>query len=302
GIPWPGGTMDVALLHGLLLLLILPVLLYRHSATFHYFCKVTFFNIWVLTMATLLSPFAAIRGRCVENMKLLCAAIRPLKHLYGIKIKVMGAEHLNLKEPYVIVCNHQASLDVMGMVEVIPKRCVPIAKKELLYMGTVGWACWLSGIIFIDRQRTGDAIDVISQTLRVWIFPEGTRNQSRSMLPFKRGAFHLAVQAQVPIFPVVISPYWDFFSSKEKKFTSGKVLVGRSGLPVLPRIETRGLSPKDVPELTETVRNIMVDVFSEMSANSCRDWPAELPLLPSTGATKGTDGTWHEEDTTGTSD
>lgn len=129
-----------------------------------------------------------------------------------------------------------------GMVEVIPKRCVPIAKKELLYMGTVGWACWLSGIIFIDRQRTGDAIDVISQTaetirrenvsrrnwaggrqgsgrtmgvtvgrcpgvsacispcpvqLRVWIFPEGTRNQSRSMLPFKRGAFHLAVQAQV---------------------------------------------------------------------------------------------------------
>lgn len=61
--------MDVALLHGLLLLLILPVLLYWHSATFHYFSKVTFFNIWVLTMATLLSPFAAIRGRCVENMK-----------------------------------------------------------------------------------------------------------------------------------------------------------------------------------------------------------------------------------------
>lgn len=70
---------------------------------------------------------------------------------------------------------------------------------------------------------------------------------------------------------------------------------------VLPRIETRGLSPKDVPELTETVRNIMVDVFAEMSANPCRDWPAELPLLPSTGATKGTDSTWHEEDTTGTS-
>ncbi|NXG67012.1 PLCA acyltransferase, partial [Hemiprocne comata] len=66
--------------------------------------------------------------------------------------------------PYVIVCNHQASLDLMGMVEVIPERCVPIAKKELLYLGTVGWACWLSGIIFINRRRRGDAIDVISQT------------------------------------------------------------------------------------------------------------------------------------------
>ncbi|XP_065603295.1 1-acyl-sn-glycerol-3-phosphate acyltransferase alpha [Cyrtonyx montezumae] len=297
--------MDVALLHGLLLLLLLSVLLYRHSATFQYFCKVTFFNIWVLTTATLLSPFAAIRGRCVENMKLLCAAIRPLKHLYGIKIEVLGAEHLNLKEPYVIVCNHQASLDLMVMVELIPKRCVPIAKKELLYMGTVGWACWLSGMIFIDRQRTGDAIDVISQTattirrenLRVWIFPEGTRNQNRSMLPFKRGAFHLAVQAQVPIIPVVISPYWDFFNSKEKKFTSGMCTIR-----VLPRIETRGLSPKDVPELTESVRSVMVDVFSEMSTNRRRDQSVELPLLPHNGDTEGTESTWHEEDTNGTGD
>lgn len=52
------------------------------------------------------------------------------------------------------------------MVEVIPDRCVPIAKKELMYMGTVGWACWLSGIIFIDRHKRGDAIGVISQTAK----------------------------------------------------------------------------------------------------------------------------------------
>ncbi|NXG51437.1 PLCA acyltransferase, partial [Psilopogon haemacephalus] len=71
--------------------------------------------------------------------------------------------------PYVIVCNHQSSLDLLGMVEVIPERCVPIAKKELLYLGTVGWACWLSGIIFIDRQRRADAIEVISQTARAML-------------------------------------------------------------------------------------------------------------------------------------
>ncbi|NXH20725.1 PLCA acyltransferase, partial [Bucco capensis] len=68
--------------------------------------------------------------------------------------------------PYVIVCNHQASLDILGLVEVLPERCVPMAKKELLYMGSVGWACWLSGIIFIDRHSTEDAIKVISQTAR----------------------------------------------------------------------------------------------------------------------------------------
>ncbi|NWV85170.1 PLCA acyltransferase, partial [Dasyornis broadbenti] len=68
--------------------------------------------------------------------------------------------------PFVIVCNHQASLDLMTMVEVIPERCVPIAKRELLYLGTVGWACWLCGIIFIDRHRRDAAIEVISRTAR----------------------------------------------------------------------------------------------------------------------------------------
>ncbi|KFQ33145.1 1-acyl-sn-glycerol-3-phosphate acyltransferase alpha, partial [Merops nubicus] len=236
--------------------------------SFHYYCKVAFFNAWIVAMATLLSPIVALRGRSVENMKVLRAVILPLKHIYGIKIQVWGSEHLKIKEPFVIVCNHQASLDLMGMVEVIPERCVPIAKKELMYMGTVGWACWLCGIIFIDRHRREDAIDVISQTartmrrenLRVLIFPEGTRNQERSMLPFKRGAFHLAVQAQVPIFPMVISPYWDFFSSKDKKFNSGTCTVR-----ILPKVETQGLSPEDVPRLTETVQQAMADVFAEMS-------------------------------------
>ncbi|XP_062478496.1 1-acyl-sn-glycerol-3-phosphate acyltransferase alpha-like [Pezoporus occidentalis] len=305
-----GSMMEVVLLHGLLLLLPLAaLLLYRYNATFHYFCKVAFFNCWITAMATLLSPFAALRGRSVENMKLLRAAILPLKHLYGIKMQVWGLEHLNTEEPYVIVSNHQAALDLMGMVEVIPDGCVPMAKKELLYMGTVGWACWLSGIIFIDRCKTEDAINVISQTartmrrekLRVWIFPEGTRNQDKSMLPFKRGAFHLAVQAQVPIFPIVFSPYWDFFSSKEKKFTSGTCTI-----QILPKVETQGLSSTDVPKLTETVRQAMADAFAEMSASCCGDQSAEHPPRPHcagarAGAGRGTGSPQCEENTTGTS-
>ncbi|XP_010178081.1 PREDICTED: 1-acyl-sn-glycerol-3-phosphate acyltransferase alpha-like [Mesitornis unicolor] len=297
--------MDVVLLHGLLLLVALAVLLYWYNATFRYFCKVAFFNCWIVTMATVLSPFVALRGRSVENMKVLRAVILPLKHFYGIKLQVQGSEHLNTEGPYVIVCNHQASLDLLGMVEVIPDRCVPIAKKELMYLGTVGWACWLTGIIFIDRHRREDAIDVISQTartmrrenLRVLVYPEGTRNPDKPMLPFKRGAFHLAVQAQVPIFPIVISPYRDFYSSKDKKFTTGTCTIR-----VLPRVETQGLSPKDVPELTEMVRQTMVDAFAEMSAVCCEDQHAEQTLLPrSAGAGRGPGSPQREQDTTGTS-
>ncbi|XP_010226072.1 PREDICTED: 1-acyl-sn-glycerol-3-phosphate acyltransferase alpha [Tinamus guttatus] len=300
--------MEVVLMQGLLLFLpFAALLLYQYSATVQYFCKMAFFNCWLAAMATFLSPYAALRGRTVENMKILRSAILPLKHCFGIKIRVLGSEHLNFKEPYVMVCNHQASLDLMCMVEIMPDRCVPIAKKELMYMGTVGLACWLSGIIFINRQKRGDAIDVITQTartmrhenLRVWIFPEGTRNQDKSMLPFKRGAFHLAVQAQVPIIPVVISPYGNFFSSKDKKFIPGTCTIR-----ILPRIETQGLSPKNVPDLTETVRMAMVDAFSEMSSNTCGNQQSKQPALQcSVGANalEGTGSPRHEEDVTGIS-
>ncbi|NXY58253.1 PLCA acyltransferase, partial [Callaeas wilsoni] len=154
------------------------------------------------------------------------------------------------------------------MMEVLPDRCVPIAKRELLYMGAVGVACWLGGIIFIDRKRTHDAISVmaeaahtmLSQDVRVWVFPEGTRNHSGSMLPFKRGAFHLAVQAQVPVVPIVISSYQHFYSKRERRFTAGQCVI-----QVLPPLPTRGLGPADVPALTERVRAAMLDAFEALS-------------------------------------
>uniref|UniRef100_A0A8C3UB46 1-acylglycerol-3-phosphate O-acyltransferase n=1 Tax=Catharus ustulatus TaxID=91951 RepID=A0A8C3UB46_CATUS len=250
--------MDVLLLHGLLLLPLAALLLYRCSPPFQYLCKVAFFNCWIVALATVLSPFAAFRGRSVENMKLLRAALLPLKRLYGIRMRVRGSEQLQLQGPFVIVCNHQASLDLMGMVEVIPERCVPIAKRELLYLGTVGWACWLSGIIFIDRHRRDAAIEVISHTAST--MRDRQEQESHLGRALSGGTPLILCVLQVPIVPIVISPYWDFFSSKEKRFSSGTCTIR-----VLPRVETRGLSPKDVPELTESVRQAMAEALAEMS-------------------------------------
>lgn len=58
---------------------------------------------------------------------------------------------------------HPAPTPAPGMMEVLPGRCVPIAKRELLWAGSAGLACWLAGVIFIDRKRTGDAISVMSE-------------------------------------------------------------------------------------------------------------------------------------------
>nr|XP_041568685.1 1-acyl-sn-glycerol-3-phosphate acyltransferase alpha isoform X1 [Taeniopygia guttata] len=251
-----------------LALLLLP-LLYERCGSFRFFCKMGFYNGWILLLALLAIPLCALRGRDVENMKIIRGLMQHVKRLYGIRMEVRGAQHFPPRQPYVVVSNHQSSLDLMGMMEVLPDRCVPIAKRELLYMGAVGVVCWLGGIIFIDRKRTHDAISVmaeaahtmLSQDVRVWVFPEGTRNHSGSMLPFKRGAFHLAVQAQVPVVPIVISSYQHFYSKRERRFTPGHCVI-----QVLPPLPTSGLGPAEVPALTERVRGAMLRTFERLSA------------------------------------
>ncbi|XP_052020363.1 1-acyl-sn-glycerol-3-phosphate acyltransferase alpha isoform X1 [Apodemus sylvaticus] len=262
---WPGAWTAL-----LLLLLLLLSTLWFCSSSAKYFLKMAFYNGWILFLAILAIPVCAVRGRNVENMKILRLLLLHVKYLYGIRVEVRGAHHFPPTQPYVVVSNHQSSLDLLGMMEVLPDRCVPIAKRELLWAGSAGLACWLAGVIFIDRKRTGDAISVMSevaqtlltQDVRVWVFPEGTRNHNGSMLPFKRGAFHLAVQAQVPIIPIVMSSYQDFYSKKERRFTSGRCQVR-----VLPPVPTEGLTPDDVPALADRVRHSMLTVFREISTD-----------------------------------
>ncbi|XP_010300062.1 1-acyl-sn-glycerol-3-phosphate acyltransferase alpha [Balearica regulorum gibbericeps] len=249
-------------------LFIVFLVLYQVNPAFRYFCKMTFYKLWFSTISILVIIISIPRGRSVENIKFLRMLLLPLKYIFGVKIVVKGKENLRTKRPFVLVLNHQTSLDIMVMMEILPSRCVPIAKKEILYMGTFGIACWLSGLIFIDRKKKQESITVLTEVaqslhkenLCVLIFPEGTRSRSGSLLPFKRGAFQLAVRAQVPVIPVVISSYRDFYNAKEKRFTPGKSII-----QILPEVETLGLGPDDVPRLTEQVRDSMLTTYQEIS-------------------------------------
>ncbi|NXC41747.1 PLCA acyltransferase, partial [Penelope pileata] len=235
---------------------------------FRYFCKMIFYRLWIFTVCILVIIISIPRGRRCENMKFLSMAILPVKYIFGIKIVVKGKENLGTKKPFVLVSNHQTSLDVMVIMQILPDRCVPVAKKEILYMGSFGLACWLSGTIFIDRKKREESIAILTEAahsmhkdnFRVLIFPEGTRNHDGSMLPFKRGAFQLAVKAQVPIIPAVISSYSSYYSQKEKRFTPGTCTI-----QILPAVETLGLGPGDVPKLTEQVRDSMLSTFQKIS-------------------------------------
>ena len=108
------------------------------------------------------------------------------------------------------VVNHQSSVDVLGLFYLWSAcgRLSIVGKKELLYLGPFGLACYCGGMTFIDRKLSSEALTSLTeaviqnkeQGVPVLVFPEGTRNQDRyhpSLLPFKKGAFVAAIQAQV---------------------------------------------------------------------------------------------------------
>ncbi|KAK4702501.1 lysophosphatidate acyltransferase, partial [Phenoliferia sp. Uapishka_3] len=103
-----------------------------------------------------------------------------------------------------------------------------------------------------------------SSQLSLFIFPEGTRSASATptLLPFKKGAFHLAVAAQLPIVPIICENYAALYSAKEKRFDSGELVI-----KVLPPIPTTGLtsSSADIAILVEKTRNLMLDAIEELA-------------------------------------
>ena len=163
-----------------------------------------------------------------------------------------------------------SELDVLMLGCMFPKYTSVTAKKSLKYVPLLGWFMALSKTVFIDRaNRTTSraAFDTAAHTMKstrqnVFIFPEGTRSYASKpdLLPFKKGAFHLAVQAQVPIVPVVCGNYFHVLDVKGKRFTPGVVDV-----TVLPPIQTKGLGAEHVDELVKKTRDAMMDELIRLS-------------------------------------
>lgn len=200
---------------------------------------------------------------------------------------IEGAQYLNTR-PAVFLANHQTELDILLLGTIFPQYCSVTAKKSLKLVPFLGWFMALSGTVFIDRanrQTALKAFDGAAEEMRqrkqsVFIFPEGTRSHSTepSLLPFKKGAFHLAVKAGVDIVPIVAENYAHRMNHKAMRFTSGSIRVKGIFFPsshtthvlfinlivVLPPISTAGLKTEDIDKLTQTTRNSMLKAIEEM--------------------------------------
>ncbi|RDX53790.1 1-acylglycerol-3-phosphate O [Lentinus brumalis] len=186
----------------------------------------------------------------------------------GIRLVVEGEEYLETR-PSVLVGNHQSMLDILYLGRIFPHRASIMAKKELQWSPLLGQFMTLAGAVFVDRGNNARAVRSLTAAGEImkerhsslWLFPEGTRSMRPypDMLPFKKGAFHTAIQAQVPIVPVVCENYWRLY--RQGVFESGTLKV-----KVLPPVPTTGLIAADAGALAIRVHDMMVEALREISA------------------------------------
>jgi len=148
----------------------------------------------------------------------------------GMHVEVVGADGVDVAKPHVFMCNHQSHMDIVALIVGLPVAPGFLAKRELRDVPLFGRAMDAGGHVFVDRQSRSDAHAAISRAAEqvaggrnLLVFPEGTRSSRRTVKRFKKGGFHLAKQARVPIVPVGIRGTADVLPKHSKGPRPGAV-------------------------------------------------------------------------------
>jgi len=150
----------------------------------------------------------------------------------GAKVEWAGLERARGAAPRVYIANHQSFVDVWALLRILPPQTRFVAKQELRRVPVLGWAMAAGGFVFVDRTNRTRAIAGLraaAETIRagrsVVLFAEGTRSRDGRLQPFKRGPFHLALEARVPIVPVAITGSWRILAPGSLRVRPGPVRV-----------------------------------------------------------------------------
>ncbi len=186
----------------------------------------------------------------------------------GAELTISGQEHIDPGTSYVVVANHLSNFDVMACLKAIPLPIRYLAKKELFSIPILAPAMRAVGIVEVDRQARGAAIESVNiQSARVIergdsliIYPEGTRSRDGRIRTFKKGAFTMAVAAGMPILPVTIHGTWEMWRPGGKTIRSGKITM-----IIDPPIPTAGLDREQTEALRRQVAGLICGRFAELS-------------------------------------
>jgi len=187
--------------------------------------------------------------------------------LGGVKLNVTGAEHLIAPRPAVFLFNHRNNFDIFIVAALVKDNWTGIAKKELETNPLVGPLGKLMDAAFIDRADTVSAVAALApieeaarKGLSIVVAPEGTRLDTQSVGPFKKGAFRIAMATGLPVVSIVIRN-----SESVAGRNSSTLHPGTVDVAVLPPVSTADWTTENLRERIEEIRGRYVDLLA--------DWP-----------------------------
>ena len=188
----------------------------------------------------------------------------------GLVLRIIGCE-LDVAEPApadvgpaIFVLNHASALDAFVLMAVWPPKACAVGKKEVIWYPFFGIAFWLAGNLFIDRGDHEQAVEAMARLTRrvhaeglnLWIAPEGTRQYSGRLGPFKKGFVHLALATRLPVRPIVIHDAHRIWPNRTFRLAPGTVRV-----EVLDAIPTDDWSADTVDEHVRQLRAVYAEAL-----------------------------------------
>jgi 1-acyl-sn-glycerol-3-phosphate acyltransferase len=207
--------------------------------------------VWLVT-----APFDKGRyhaGRAFRQLAVTVVTLNPLWHF-----ETDGEAPENPRLPYVAVSNHESYADIF-LISHFPWEMKWLSKDTMFKIPVMGWMMRMANDIPIVRGKRESIVsamrgcrDRLRKRVSVMIFPEGTRSDTDELLPFKDGAFKLAVEAGVPILPIAVAGTRDCMAKGSFAFRKA-----RAKARVLPPIPTAGMTSADVPALRDRTRDVI---------------------------------------------
>ncbi len=223
-------------------------------------------------IATLLAASAVIICIFIRWLKGMDASVylwaRFINWLGRVEVVSSGQEHVPA-EPCMFVFNHMSLLDIPVVLVSVRKRMLFGAKKELFYIPIFGWAISMAGFLKIHRGNRQSAVETLKKAKKRMeargesfiLAAEGTRQMKNEIGLFKSGPFITAIQAQVPIVPIVIKGVHTVLPQKSVIFRLEKKHI--CTVQVLEPISTKGLVTEDRHRLKEDTREKMLKAFQK---------------------------------------
>ena len=208
----------------------------------------------VLAVFIVTVPFDRSRYAAGRTFRLVGATTVRLNPLWSFSTD--GVRIRDPRRPYVAVSNHESYADIF-LISHLPWEMKWLGKEQLFKIPVLGWMMWLAGDIPVKRGRKDSIVQAMTvcgeklkQRLSVMIFPEGTRTPDGELLPFRDGAFRLAIQHNVAILPIVVAGTRRAMAKHTFQFQKTRAICR-----VLEPIETTGLTLADLATLKQRTRD-----------------------------------------------